>query len=95
MQMRGLRVTWSPDSPGSDAMKTRTEPGNPEAKSVQKYPQVTTNDRLGETPPPGLARGSTTRAEQSYLADFKLVDEIRYVERFADDDLRRAWMIGD
>jgi hypothetical protein len=34
--MRGLGVTWSPDSLGSDAMKTRTEPGNPEAKKYLK-----------------------------------------------------------
>ena len=31
-RMRGFWVKWSPDSPGSDAMKTRTEPGNPEVK---------------------------------------------------------------
>jgi hypothetical protein len=34
--MRGFWVMWSPDSPGSDAMKTRTEPGNPEAKKYSK-----------------------------------------------------------
>jgi hypothetical protein len=34
--MRGLGVMWSPDSPGYDAMKTRTEPGNPEAKKYLK-----------------------------------------------------------
>jgi len=33
MRMRGLGVVWSPDSPGSDAMKTRTEPGNPGARN--------------------------------------------------------------
>jgi hypothetical protein len=38
MQMRGLGVVWSPDSPGSNAMKTRIEPGNPEA--ITKYLQV-------------------------------------------------------
>jgi hypothetical protein len=27
-----LEVMWSPDSPGCDAVKTRVEPGNPEAK---------------------------------------------------------------
>jgi hypothetical protein len=31
-RMRGFWVTWSPDSPGSDAVETQTEPGNPEAK---------------------------------------------------------------
>jgi hypothetical protein len=30
--MRGFWVKWSPDSPGCDAVKTRTEPGNPEAE---------------------------------------------------------------
>jgi hypothetical protein len=34
--MRGFWVTWSPESPGSDAMKTRTEPENPEAKKYSK-----------------------------------------------------------
>jgi putative transposase len=38
-RMRGFWVMWSPDSPGSDAMKTRTEPGNPEA---EKYPKLFT-----------------------------------------------------
>jgi len=32
MQMRGFGVVWSPDSPGNDVVKTRTELGNPEAK---------------------------------------------------------------
>jgi len=36
-QMRGSWVMWSPDSPGSDAMKTRTEPGNPEARFTTNY----------------------------------------------------------
>jgi len=36
MRMRGFGVTWSPDSPGSDAVKTRTEPGNPEAEKYLK-----------------------------------------------------------
>jgi len=31
---------WSPDSPGSDTVKTQTEPGSPEAR---------TNNCLGET----------------------------------------------
>jgi len=44
-----LGVAWSPDSPGCNAVKTRREPGNPEAKSTQKHPQVTTNNCLGET----------------------------------------------
>uniref|UniRef100_A0A7J2U5T7 Uncharacterized protein n=1 Tax=Ignisphaera aggregans TaxID=334771 RepID=A0A7J2U5T7_9CREN len=35
--MRGFGVLLSPDSPGSDAVKTRTEPGNPEARNT--YPQ--------------------------------------------------------
>jgi len=30
--MRGFGVKWSPDSPGSDAVKTRAEPGNPRGK---------------------------------------------------------------
>jgi hypothetical protein len=37
MQMKGLGVLLSPDSPGSDAMKIQTEPGNPEARKI--YPQ--------------------------------------------------------
>jgi hypothetical protein len=36
MRMRGLGVAWSPDSPGCDAMKIRTEPGNPEAEKYLK-----------------------------------------------------------
>jgi len=35
-QMRGSRVKLSPDSPGNDAVKTRTEPGNPGARKI--YP---------------------------------------------------------
>ncbi|MCC6054473.1 MAG: IS200/IS605 family accessory protein TnpB-related protein [Thermosphaera sp.] len=35
-QMKGSWVKWSPDGPGSDAMKTRTEPGNPEAEKYLK-----------------------------------------------------------
>jgi hypothetical protein len=27
---------WSPESPGSDAVKTRAKPGNPEAKKYLK-----------------------------------------------------------
>jgi len=38
--MRGSKVKLSPDSLGSDAMKSRTEPGNPEART--KYSQLTT-----------------------------------------------------
>jgi putative transposase len=38
-QMRGSRVTWSPDSPRSEAMKTRAKRGNPEAR---KYLKITT-----------------------------------------------------
>ncbi|MFZ8782581.1 MAG: hypothetical protein ACO2OR_01135 [Desulfurococcaceae archaeon] len=50
MQMRGLGVAWSPDSPGCNAVKTRAEPGNPEArKNIHNYLQLTTNDCLGET----------------------------------------------
>jgi putative transposase len=33
-QMRGSRVTWSPDSPRSEAMKTRGKRGNPEARTT-------------------------------------------------------------
>ena len=33
-QMRGSRVTWSPDSPRSEAMKTRAKRGNPEARTT-------------------------------------------------------------
>jgi hypothetical protein len=45
MRMRGFWVTWSPDSPGSDAMTPRTEPGNPGAKdkvfaTTQRYSQI-------------------------------------------------------
>ena len=32
-QMRGSRVTWSPDSPRNEAVKTRAKRGNPEAKT--------------------------------------------------------------
>jgi len=35
-RMRGSRVKLSPDSPGNDAVKTRTEPGNPGARKI--YP---------------------------------------------------------
>jgi putative transposase len=38
-QMRGSWVTWSPDSPRSEAVKTRAKRGNPEAK---KYLEVFT-----------------------------------------------------
>ncbi len=31
-RMRGSRVTWSPDSPRSEAVKTRAKRGNPEAR---------------------------------------------------------------
>jgi hypothetical protein len=48
MQMRGLGVMWSPDSPGNDAVKTRAEPGNPEAEKYLKYSQIITNDCLGK-----------------------------------------------
>jgi putative transposase len=37
-RMRGSRVRWSPDSPRSEAMKTRAKRGNPEA---EKYSQLT------------------------------------------------------
>jgi hypothetical protein len=40
-RMRGFWVKWSPDSPGSDAVKTRTEPGNPEA---EKYLEIFTGN---------------------------------------------------
>jgi putative transposase len=38
-RMRGSRVTWSPDSPRSEAVKTRAKRGNPETK---KYLKITT-----------------------------------------------------
>jgi len=38
-RMKGSRVTWSPDSPRSEAVKTRAKRGNPEAK---KYLKTTT-----------------------------------------------------
>jgi guanylate kinase len=43
--MRGFWVMWSPDSPGCDAMKTRTEPGNPGARdnvfaTTHRYSQI-------------------------------------------------------
>jgi len=38
-RMRGFWVTWSPDSPRSEAMKTRAKRGNPETK---KYLKTTT-----------------------------------------------------
>ncbi|MFZ8783343.1 MAG: IS200/IS605 family accessory protein TnpB-related protein [Desulfurococcaceae archaeon] len=39
-QMRGSRVTWSPDSPASEGVKTRPNAGNPEARTT--YSQLTT-----------------------------------------------------
>jgi putative transposase len=39
-RMRGSRVRWSPDSPRSEAMKTRAKRGNPEAGSIYSYPQI-------------------------------------------------------
>jgi hypothetical protein len=42
----GLGVLLNSDSLGSDAMKTRAEPGNPEARHLK----LTTDDCLGETP---------------------------------------------
>jgi hypothetical protein len=42
-RMRGLRVTWS-----LRAVKTRAERGNPEARSIRNYSQLTTGDSLGE-----------------------------------------------
>jgi putative transposase len=38
-QMKGSRVTWSPDSPRSEAVKTRAKRGNPETK---KHLKITT-----------------------------------------------------
>jgi len=38
-QMRGSRVTWSPDSPRNEAVKTRAKRGNPETK---KHTQLIT-----------------------------------------------------
>jgi len=38
-RMKGSRVTWSPDSPRSEAVKTRVKRGNPETK---KYLKITT-----------------------------------------------------
>jgi putative transposase len=38
-RMKGSRVKWSPDSPRSEAVKTRAKRGNPEAK---KYSKITT-----------------------------------------------------
>jgi len=38
-RMKGSWVTWSPDSPRSEAVKTRAKRGNPEAK---KYLKITT-----------------------------------------------------
>jgi putative transposase len=38
-RMKGSRVTWSPDSPRSEAVKTRAKRGNPETK---KYLKITT-----------------------------------------------------
>jgi len=38
-RMRGSRVMWSPDSPRSEAVKTRAKRGNPEA---EKYLKITT-----------------------------------------------------
>ena len=39
-RMRGSRVTWSPDSPRNEAVKTRAKRGNPETK---KYSQLFTS----------------------------------------------------
>jgi len=35
-QMKGSRVKWSPDSPRSEAVKTRAKRGNPETKKILK-----------------------------------------------------------
>jgi len=35
-RMKGSRVTWSPDSPRSEAVKTRAKRGNPEAEKILK-----------------------------------------------------------
>jgi len=42
-QMRGSRVTWSPDSPCNEAMKTRAKRGNPGARAT--YSQIFTATR--------------------------------------------------
>jgi len=34
--MKGSRVTWSPDSPRNEAVKTRAKRGNPEAEKYLK-----------------------------------------------------------
>jgi putative transposase len=39
-RMRGLRVTWSPDSPAGEGVRTRPNAGNPEART--KYSQIFT-----------------------------------------------------
>jgi putative transposase len=39
-QMKGSRVTWSPDSPRSEAVKTRAKRGNPETKKYLKASMV-------------------------------------------------------
>jgi len=51
MRMRGFGVVRSPDSPGSDAMKTRTEPGNPGARNkihtnIHSYSQMIASGKL-------------------------------------------------
>jgi len=33
-QMKGSRVTWSPDSPANEGMRTRPNAGNPEARTM-------------------------------------------------------------
>jgi len=69
MWMRGLGVMWSPDSLGNDVMKTRTEPGNPEAKQcIYNYLQIFTNDCLGET----LSSGSEAASGTSSLVNLFL-----------------------
>jgi putative transposase len=39
-RMRGLRVTWSPDSPAGEGVRTRPNAGNPEARTT--YSQIFT-----------------------------------------------------
>ena len=39
-RMRGSRVTWSPDSPADEGMKTRAKRGNPEVRTT--YSQIFT-----------------------------------------------------
>jgi len=49
-QMRGSRVTWSPNSPADEGMRTRPDAWNPEArKCIHSYSQMIASGKLTNT----------------------------------------------